>query len=51
MDKEMLKRLVVAIRADLEQYLKAPHEYTAEYFESVLMAAQAAEEILIGEAK
>jgi hypothetical protein len=37
--KERLSRLIGAITQDLDRYLTAPHEYTAEYFESVYDAA------------
>jgi hypothetical protein len=47
--KEKLKKLVTAIREDLERYLEDPSDFRSEYFEDVCTAAQMAEEILKNE--
>jgi hypothetical protein len=47
--KERLKKLVTAIRKDLERYLEDPSDFRSEYFEDVCTAAQEAEEILKNE--
>ena len=44
-----LKKLVTAIREDLERYLADPSDFRSEYFEDVCTAAQMAEEILKNE--
>ena len=47
--EERLKKLVTAIREDLERYLEDPSDFRSEYFEDVCTAAQMAEEILKNE--
>ena len=46
---QRLKKLVTAIREDLERYLADPSDFRSEYFEDVCTAAQMAEEILKNE--